>query len=136
MNDLDDLFDGVSSAQNVKYEEGFAEGERNGKKTAFVNGMKIGQNSAFSLCYEMGHYLGACEFYLENGNPESSDKGFKLAKQISEQICSFDLTDCHNESFILRLNLIRGKFKQFCSITNTANYFNKPCLNPTSNLNF
>ena len=137
MDDCDDIFDEVTNARSKAYEEGFVEGEKNGQKSAFLQGFKIGQNTAFNICNELGHYYGSCQVYAKqvSSNLESNEKGLKLCNQLCEQISSFDYSDCHSSNFTIKLTLIRSKFKQFCSITNTKNYFNKSSLSTVS-MNF
>lgn len=126
----DDPFESISTIQTRAYNEGFAEGEFSGKKTAFLQGLKMGQKVAFDVACEIGQYHGACAVYLKQNKEDSqNEKSLKLASQICDFVDKFDFVDCHNEKFPGSLALIRDKYTKFCSLTHTKNYFSKASTN-------
>ncbi len=134
---FEDPFEKIATIQTQAYDEGFAEGEFTGKKTAFLQGLKTGQKVAFDIVCELGQYYGHCAIYLRQNQDIENERNVKLASQICELLEKFDFVDCHNEKFPGSLALIRDKYTKFCSLTNTKNYFSKNSTNAaTSKLSF
>lgn len=135
---MDDPFDEISNLNTSSYNEGYTEGVLSGKRGAIVQGFKMGIKTSFSIAQEIGNCYGACQLYKrQNATDQSSqsEKLVKLASQICELVEKFDLNDCHSETFSNNLNLIKDKFKQFCSLANIKNVCSKQ-ESSVSKLNF
>ena len=126
----DDPFEQIINLNTNVYKSGFSEGETFGKKAAITSGFKIGKMTALNIGSELGQYYGVCELFKNQqlltsqflASPTKNEKHLKLATQLIDLIENFNIVDCHNESFVINMNQIRDKFKQFCSITNLKNY--------------
>jgi hypothetical protein len=125
----DDPFETIVSMNSKAYADGFEEGTMGGKRAAITSGFKIGRQTAMNIGSEIGQYYGVCEMFIiqfqsqnEKTDSPKNEKHVKLATQLLETIQSIDLIDCHNDSFAPKLNQMRDKFKQFCSLTNSKNY--------------
>lgn len=136
----EDPFEELANLNSKAYDEGFREGEIDGKKSAVTNGFKIGKAMAFGVAKDLGECQEICSLYLQNqlGNNESkqeasstnvTEKCSKLSKQILELIDRFDLEDCHSETFQSNYNFIKDKFKQFCSLANVKCYSTRNDIN-------
>jgi len=116
----EDPFEGIANINKKAYDDGFAEGEISGKKEAIKQGFKTGQQIAFKVGVELGQYFGTCEmFIINNSDSTEQQRGIKLATQINEMISNFEMSDGHDPQFEANLNLIRDKYKQFCSLTHS-----------------
>ena len=133
MSNSNDPFDGVADLQSQAYRNGLSEGELSGKQAACKQGFQMGQKIAFNVAGEMGQYAGACEMYRLQNQPCLNEKGFKLASQICELVDKFDFSACHADSFTGNLTLIRDKYRQFCSLTNTKNYVHANQISSAAN---
>lgn len=119
MKFADDPFDAISNLNIDSYNAGFREGVLNGKKLALTQGFNVGIQTSFKIAKEIGNIYGTCSLYKQQQVEQNSEKVIKLAQQICDLIEAFDITDCHRDSFESNMNLIKDKFKQFCSLTNT-----------------
>jgi len=116
----EDPFDGIANINKKAYDDGFIEGEISGKKEAIKQGFKTGQQIAFKVGLELGQYYGACEMFIINHSDSTEQqRSGKLAAQINEMISNFKMSNCHEPDFENNLNLIRDKYKQFCSLTHS-----------------
>lgn len=116
---MDDPFEEINNLNASSYDEGYKEGILNGKKEAILQGFKIGKNTCINLAKELGSIYGACQLFKHQNKNQSEEKCFKVAGQICELIEKFDVTNCHSDSFSNEINLIKDKYKQFCSLTNS-----------------
>lgn len=132
----EDPFEGIANINKNAYDDGFAEGEISGKKEAIKQGFKTGQQIAFKVGVELGQYFGTCEMFIMNHSDSTEQqRGVKLATQINEMITTFEMSNCHDPQFEANLNLIRDKYKQFCSLTHSKSPLNE-IKKQSSHINF
>lgn len=118
---MDDPFEAISNLSSDNYKCGFDEGVLNGKKIALTHGFKIGIQTSFKIAKDIGNIYATCSLYKNQTIFDINDKKSKLAIQICNLIDCFDFINCQSDSFESNINLIKDKFKQFCSLTNTKN---------------
>ncbi|RMZ93808.1 DUF1715-domain-containing protein [Brachionus plicatilis] len=116
---MDDPFEAISNLTSDCYNSGFKEGILNGKKIALTQGFKIGIQTSFKIPKDIGNIYATCSLHKNQSTDQSNDKVSKLAIQICDLIDLFEYSNCHAESFESNINLIKDKFKQFCSLTST-----------------
>ncbi|CAF0823354.1 unnamed protein product [Brachionus calyciflorus] len=129
----DDPFNAISNLNSDSYNSGYKEGVLNGKKLALTQGFKIGIQTSFKIAKDIGNIYGICSLYKIQQAEQSSEKIIKLAQQICDLIDKFDIVNCHDENFEINMNLIKDKFKQFCSLTSLKSVNLK---NDSRHLNF
>ena len=121
-----DPFHAIVTMNSKAYDEGVEEGVKDGQKAAIRTGFQMGQKIAFNMCAELGQYSGCCRTWkLENSENE---RATKLATQIIELIEQLNVGACHRDGFMASVEHVRDKFKQFCSVTQQRNYYNKQSL--------
>ena len=125
-----DIFDEISQLNQHAYNEGFREGEEAGQKQAQLQGFQIGKKMSLDISKEMGHYYGAMQAFKINTKNEN--KHVKLADLICKLIDEFNFADCHSDQFESKLNHIRDKFKQFCSLTGINSYAEQVKITPNA----
>jgi hypothetical protein len=125
-----DIFDEISQLNTLAYNEGLKEGEEAGQKQAQLEGFRIGKKMSFNISKEIGYYYGAMQAFKINTKEEN--KHVKLVEQISNLIEEFNYADCHSDQFETKLNHIRDKYKQFCSLTGTKSYAEQVMITPNA----
>ncbi|CAH3019501.1 unnamed protein product [Porites evermanni] len=117
-DEIDDAFDAAVFLEERFYEKGYQEGFHDGKIKGLQDGRQLGLLKGCEIGGEVGFYLGFVSLWLEIQleSPDAKPRCVKLLETVKDMLLSFPINDPTNEEMFAKLEKIRAKFRQVCSL--------------------
>ncbi|XP_075829049.1 protein LTO1 homolog isoform X2 [Microtus pennsylvanicus] len=116
-----DMFDAVVMADERFHGEGYQEGYEEGSSLGIVEGRQYGTLQGAKIGSEIGCYRGfalAWKCLLHSGACEKDSRKMKVVEALITLLQHFPYDDPTYERLHEDLDIIRGKFRQLCSLLN------------------
>ena len=117
--DINEVFDDISLSEDKFTEQGYKEGVESGIKKNFSEGEALGLEKGRQIGSEIGFYIGFVSEYRKQFSEPASDKRTEkiltALNKLDTLTSEFPDYNC-KEGFEEKLEEIRAKFKQLCSL--------------------